>query len=271
MANDMRLDLDFVDHPKVRRLIRQGGFEAFYGLIRLFSFAGKMYTDGIFKGCEKEDLDAFAEWDNQDHFADLLIGVGFLKERGGIYEIHDWKEHQPWLYGSKERSRQAQKAARARWNHHVETTEGEEEKEINEVLDRKNAEKQSSELAGGMQTASQGQCGAHAGSNAPSPSPSPSPSPLENAHKKKAVRFVPPTHEQVRDYCTERKNEVDPESFIAHYEANGWMRGKVKMKDWQAAVRYWERNEINKGGRYAKRGPAKDPWDDPDYYKNGRL
>ena len=176
MANDMRLDLDFVDHPKVRRLIRQGGFEAFYGLIRLFSFAGKMYTDGIFKGCEKEDLDAFAEWDNQDHFADLLIGVGFLKERGGIYEIHDWKEHQPWLYGSKERSRQAQKAARARWNHHVETTDGEEEKEINEVLDRKNAEKQSSELAGGMQTASQEQCGAHAGSNAPSPSPSPSPS-----------------------------------------------------------------------------------------------
>ena len=42
MANDMRLDLNFVDHPKVKRLIRVAGHEGFYGLIRLFSMAGKM-------------------------------------------------------------------------------------------------------------------------------------------------------------------------------------------------------------------------------------
>lgn len=37
---DMRLDLNFVDHPKVKRLIRVAGHEGFYGLIRLFSMAG---------------------------------------------------------------------------------------------------------------------------------------------------------------------------------------------------------------------------------------
>ena len=32
------------------------------------------------------------------------------------------------------------------------------------------------------------------------------------------------------------------EQFMDHYESNGWMVGKNKMKDWQAAVRTWERS-----------------------------
>lgn len=59
----------------------------------------------------------------------------------------------------------------------------------------------------------------------------------------KSTRFVPPTLEQVRDYCRERANGVDPQKFIDHYTANGWRVGKNAMKDWQASVRTWERNE----------------------------
>lgn len=55
-------------------------------------------------------------------------------------------------------------------------------------------------------------------------------------------RFTPPTLAQVTDYCQERSNSVDPQKFIDHYEANGWMRGKNKVKDWKACVRTWERN-----------------------------
>ena len=36
----------------------------------------------------------------------------------------------------------------------------------------------------------------------------------------------------------------NPEEFYDHFEANGWMVGKVPMKDWQAAARNWSRNEI---------------------------
>ena len=51
---------------------------------------------------------------------------------------------------------------------------------------------------------------------------------------------IPPTVEMVKAYCEERKNGIDAQHFIDFYESRGWMIGKVKMKDWQAAVRTWE-------------------------------
>ena len=62
----------------------------------------------------------------------------------------------------------------------------------------------------------------------------------------KRKRFVPPTLEEVKAYCTERNNGVDAERFIDYYTSNGWQVGKNKMKDWKAAVRTWERNGFDK-------------------------
>lgn len=55
-------------------------------------------------------------------------------------------------------------------------------------------------------------------------------------------RFTPPSLSDVTAYCQQRGNNVDPEAFIDHYTANGWMRGKTKIKDWKACVRTWEKN-----------------------------
>jgi hypothetical protein len=55
--------------------------------------------------------------------------------------------------------------------------------------------------------------------------------------------FIPPTFDQVKTYCEERKNNVDPQKWLDHYESNGWKVGKVKMINWKAAVRTWERSE----------------------------
>lgn len=74
----------------------------------------------------------------------------------------------------------------------------------------------------------------------PMPSPVPSPSPRKV--------FVPPTVEQVRDYCNERSNSVDPERFVDFYQSKGWLVGKTKMKDWKAAVRTWEQDSGKKPG-----------------------
>lgn len=63
--------------------------------------------------------------------------------------------------------------------------------------------------------------------------------------KPKRTRFIPPTREEVQAYCLGRNNNVDVERFIDHYTSNGWMVGKNKMKDWKAAVRTWERNNIH--------------------------
>ena len=55
--------------------------------------------------------------------------------------------------------------------------------------------------------------------------------------------FMPPSLEEVTDYCIERKGGVNPQRFIDFYSAKGWMVGKTKMKDWKAAVRTWEKQE----------------------------
>lgn len=56
---------------------------------------------------------------------------------------------------------------------------------------------------------------------------------------------IPPTIDEVRAYCEERGNGVDPEEFVNFYQSKGWYVGSRKMKDWKAAVRTWERRSKN--------------------------
>ena len=59
---------------------------------------------------------------------------------------------------------------------------------------------------------------------------------------KSLTRFIPPTVDEVSEYCLSRNNGIDPEEFVNFYESKGWMIGKNRMKSWQAAVRTWERS-----------------------------
>lgn len=65
--------------------------------------------------------------------------------------------------------------------------------------------------------------------------------------------FEKPSLKEVRDYCKERNNHVDPQLFINFYESNGWMVGKNKMKDWKAAVRTWEQRIFEFKAKDSKR------------------
>jgi len=78
---------------------------------------------------------------------------------------------------------------------------------------------------------------------------------------KKTAKFIPPTLEEVRAYCREQKNQVDPERFINHYTSNGWKVGKTLMVDWKAAVRTWEKNskEFNTNGAVKRDNSEFDP------------
>ena len=70
--------------------------------------------------------------------------------------------------------------------------------------------------------------------------------PPDMEESKPLKRFTTPTLEEVKEYCSERKNGVDAERFVNYYTANGWKVGKNPMKDWKAAVRTWERNDSGK-------------------------
>lgn len=76
---------------------------------------------------------------------------------------------------------------------------------------------------------------------------------IEKEKDKKEKRgkrvFTPPTLEEVQAYCRERGNSIDPQYFLDYYTSTGWMRGKVKLKDWKAAVRTWERQDAKWQGQ----------------------
>lgn len=55
-------------------------------------------------------------------------------------------------------------------------------------------------------------------------------------------RDIPPTPEQVTAYSASIGYPLDGQAWCDSYAAKGWLVGKAKMKDWQAAVRNWKRN-----------------------------
>ena len=65
--------------------------------------------------------------------------------------------------------------------------------------------------------------------------------------KRESRNFVPPSLSEVKAYCQERNNGINPQHFIDFYASKGWMIGKNKMKDWKAAVRTWEQR--HEGGK----------------------
>lgn len=70
----------------------------------------------------------------------------------------------------------------------------------------------------------------------------------ESKPKKNNSKFIKPTILEIKEYCTSRNNEVDPQRFFDSYEAKGWKIGKTPMKDWKAAVRTWEQPKQSKKG-----------------------
>lgn len=55
-------------------------------------------------------------------------------------------------------------------------------------------------------------------------------------------KFVKPTFDELKNYFSERgcgQADLEAQKFMNHYDSNGWMVGKTKMKNWQAAVRNW--------------------------------
>jgi hypothetical protein len=71
----------------------------------------------------------------------------------------------------------------------------------------------------------------------------------EPATKESKKVFKKPTVEEVRAYCEERHNGIDPEHWFDYYESNGWMVGRSHMKDWRAAVRTWEAKDKERNNK----------------------
>lgn len=68
-------------------------------------------------------------------------------------------------------------------------------------------------------------------------------------NKRETKRFSKPTIEEIETYISENSYSIGAKAFYDYYEANGWMVGRNKMKDWRAAVRSWNSKDWNKASR----------------------
>ena len=60
--------------------------------------------------------------------------------------------------------------------------------------------------------------------------------------KPKKEGFQKPTVQEVQAYINEKGYDFDAEYFIDYYDTRGWMIGKNHIKDWKACCRTWNHN-----------------------------
>jgi hypothetical protein len=66
----------------------------------------------------------------------------------------------------------------------------------------------------------------------------------QEEEKEQEKRFQKPTIEQLKEYMKEQGMNDISERWLSHYESNGWLVGKNKMRDWKASVRTWKLNNL---------------------------
>lgn len=75
-----------------------------------------------------------------------------------------------------------------------------------------------------------------------------------NTNIKKERNRIPPSLKLVINYCQERNNLIDPNTFHDFYTSKNWFVGKNKMVDWQATIRTWERKDKQQDKKYTTSG-----------------
>ena len=62
----------------------------------------------------------------------------------------------------------------------------------------------------------------------------------QNKQGERKMNFTPPSLEEVLEFFKIQKFVLEEaEPFFLYYQANGWLVGKAKMKNWQAAAKNW--------------------------------
>ena len=62
--------------------------------------------------------------------------------------------------------------------------------------------------------------------------------------------FIPPTLEEVREYCKQRGSPVDPTRFYDYFEARNWIDSKGNpVQNWKQKFLTWTRKELERNGR----------------------
>jgi len=183
MNTDIRIETSFPNHPKTKKFIKTVGPLGGWMLLKLWVFTAVNKPDGLLTNMDSSSIcDAMEFRGNPRMMIHALLDCtsgadsmkscpgcdvcekGKTRKRGGwlnktsdgIYEVHDWVEHNPYASKAPARIERAKKGAAARI----------------ENLTKQRLERSSKQKQGELQADD---------SSAPAPVPSPVPSPLERA------------------------------------------------------------------------------------------
>ena len=74
-----------------------------------------------------------------------------------------------------------------------------------------------------------------------------------------STAFIPPSLDEIEMYCVQNGLKVDPEKFIATYQAQGWKLGNgMQMTDWKATLRKWHVDQKHRPKSRDKPNPVTD-------------
>jgi len=92
----------------------------------------------------------------------------------------------------------------------------------------------------------------------------------KNKEQLKRSRFSPPSIEECMDKFEKAGSSTDEgEKFHNFYESKGWMVGKSKMKNWEAAARNWIKRNNDEQRTTTKKAPSRDQLEN--YLKHGTI
>lgn len=185
MSDDIRLKVSWRNHRKRIKLERLLGKEGVLAWLDLLLATGENKPDGKLTNMTPEDIAIDARWHkNPADLINALVVCRLLDRNDNYYQIHNWEQHNPFVYHAKDRSEKARKAAAVRWG---------------SVQDdaKKDVSKSSTET-----------------SNAPSPTPTPTPT--LNIPKKE--RFQIPSPEEIKESSVPKIKEYLQEICDHMYE-----------------------------------------------------
>jgi hypothetical protein len=205
-------------HPKFKSLakaLKIHQYEAVGILESIWMMACQFSgDDGDLSRFTPQEIADWMDWcGDSKELIDALVGCRWLDSIDGSLKVHDWMDHRPHYL--KDRFRKQR--------------------------DPKNTSKAAAASKGFLDApGSSGNFLEVPRVSDPSLVQS---SPVQSSPNSKGTdkRFTPPTVDDVRDLAKIKGLAIDAELFVDHYESNGWLVGKNKMKNWQAAVRKWAR------------------------------
>lgn len=116
MNIDIRLSLEFFDHPKSKKLKKRFGIEGVMALLKLWAWTAGNRPNGMLTGLDAEAVELAADWDGEEGaFVSTLLDLRLLDDDDGTFAIHDWEDHQAYASKSEERSRRGAAGAAGKW------------------------------------------------------------------------------------------------------------------------------------------------------------